>query len=128
MPPSLRLRQGGGGGLGRLVEAVGRVVGAATHTVEVVSVYSLQHSQRLRSRLETLLHTSTTEGAPHTLPATTTTTPKPATHPTDFPSVSSTRPSTCVWVSVREGRDRFMDPVKLQGLLGLHTYVVSHCL
>ncbi|XP_063879939.1 putative neural-cadherin 2 isoform X2 [Scylla paramamosain] len=115
---------GGGGGLGRLVEAVGRIVGDAAHTVEVVSVYSLQHPQRLRSRLETL---HSTEEELHSLPPTTTTTPEPTTRPnaTELPDASSARPSTCVWLSVREGRDRFMDPVKLQGLLGLHTHVVE---
>lgn len=30
-------------------------------------------------------------------------------------------PSTCVWVSVRNTATRFMDPVKLRGLLALHT-------
>ncbi|MPC75359.1 hypothetical protein E2C01_069745 [Portunus trituberculatus] len=118
---------GGGGGLGRLVEAVGRIVGDATHTVEIVSVYSLQHHQRPRSRLDTL---HSTEEEPLSLPSTTTTTtttPEPATrhNDTELPGASTARLSTCVWLSVREGRDRFMDPIKLQGLLGLHAHVIG---
>lgn len=33
-------------------------------------------------------------------------------------------PSTCVWVSVRKGTASFMDPVKLQGLLAIHSQKV----
>ncbi|XP_071534107.1 uncharacterized protein [Panulirus ornatus] len=156
----------GGGGLGRLLEAVESVVGKEGHTVEVVSVYG-RHPPSLQpgepSTLESTTspsppapsgeHTST----PHRHDATTSPTP-PAATPTDGPTTSSlphrrisapssgdsspdgthvpaalkspapvrlpakdAPPSTCVWVSVREDHGGFMDPVKLQGLLALHS-------
>lgn len=79
---------GGGGGLGRVVEGVSRVVGGALHEVEVISVQSHQSVSAG--------DTSTTPQQDHKSPAAT------------------------VWVSVRDGRGRLMDPVKLQGLLALH--------
>lgn len=118
--------QTGGGGLGRLVKAVGEVVGDAGHTIEVVSVYNLQNPSHTAARSEPH-HTTEPDPRHSPLVPTTTTTPDLNTRHAD-PSArpSPLRPSTCVWVSVREeGRDRFMDPVKLQGLLGLHTFVVS---
>lgn len=79
---------GGGGGLGRIVDGVSRVVGGALHEVEVISVQS----------------------HPRVPAGDTTTTPQQ-----DYKS-----PAVSVWVSVRDGRGRLMDPVKLQGLLALH--------
>ncbi|XP_071534244.1 putative neural-cadherin 2 [Panulirus ornatus] len=88
----------GGGSLGRLLEAVLRVVGEATHRVEVVSVHTHQ---------EQMYHSNTRlTGTPT------------RSHPL-FTHASSAR----VWVSVREApRGSFMDPVKLQGLLALHSH------
>lgn len=68
------------------------VVGGATHSVEVVSVYA--HRGDLS---------------------------RPPNSTTGHEHAQHERPATCVWVSVREegARGGFMDPVKLQGLLGL---------
>ncbi|KAK8405865.1 hypothetical protein O3P69_001973 [Scylla paramamosain] len=44
----------------------------------------------------------------------------PADDATTPPQQRHHTPSASVWVTVRDGRGRFMDPVKLQGLLALH--------
>ncbi|KAK8371878.1 hypothetical protein O3P69_010115, partial [Scylla paramamosain] len=41
-----------------------------------------------------------------------------------FPD-SSPAPSTCVWVSAKDARGRYLDPVKIQGLLALHTRQIA---
>lgn len=87
--------QSGGGGLGRIVEGVLRVVGSAVHKVEVISVQS---------------HPRLPEGD--------TTTSLNQHHYT---------PAASVWVTARDGQGRFMDPVKLQGLLALHASQVRTC-
>lgn len=102
--------QQGGGGLGSLLQGVLTVVGEADHTVEVVSVYGdFDHT-----------HTAS-------LPPATASTPAPPTSSTSTATFSSGAgvPSACVWVSVRDDKGSFMDPVKLQGLLGLHSSQVS---
>ncbi|XP_071534252.1 neural-cadherin-like [Panulirus ornatus] len=99
--------KGGGGGLGTLLEAVGRVLGGGDlYTVEVVSVSGHQHLQ----------HSNTPSSD-----ATTQSPTSPAT-PWDLREAPTRRaPSTSVWVSVTQKETgRFMDPVKLQGLLNLH--------
>lgn len=44
------------------------------------------------------------------------------------PATPPTTPSTCVWVSVKNAQGSFMSPVKLQGLLALHTHQVCPAL
>lgn len=85
--------QGGGGGLGRVVEAVRQVVRIGASNEVEVEVMSVQG------------HSTTTNTN-----NTTTTTP-PA--------------SADVWVSVREETTRYMDPVKLRGLLALYAAQVG---
>ncbi|XP_071536341.1 putative neural-cadherin 2 isoform X3 [Panulirus ornatus] len=50
---------------------------------------------------------------------------EPLQHPSAISNTSSNTvdvsTSTNIWLSVREGSGRFMDPIKLQGLLALHT-------
>ncbi|KAK4289685.1 hypothetical protein Pmani_037361 [Petrolisthes manimaculis] len=152
--------KGGGGGLGRLMEAVKEVVGGqAEHSVEVVSVYDLgdqlkEHDISLHQQHTTTIIHDTQQpqqqlqheriskpGNPsydysshqhqHHHQQHTTTTSVPHLGPPwlqqeegDGQNVlnDATQPSACVWVSVREPpQGRFMDPIKLQGLLGLHT-------
>lgn len=45
----------------------------------------------------------------------------PPTFRTPTAAAAHFTPSTCVWVSVKDTAARFMDPVKLRGLLALHT-------
>ncbi|XP_071534242.1 putative neural-cadherin 2 [Panulirus ornatus] len=89
----------GGGGLGRVLEGVLRVVGEAAHTVQVLSVYT--HP----------LHTPYSPNASEPPPPTPSLRGKWMIH----------APSACVWVSVRGEDGGFMDPVKLHGLLALHS-------
>ncbi|XP_071536735.1 putative neural-cadherin 2 isoform X2 [Panulirus ornatus] len=93
----------GGGGLGSLLQGVLTVVGETDHTVEVVSVYGDSY---------TTFH-----------PPATASTSTPPTSPTSTATFlpGAGLPSACVWVSVRDAQGSFMDPVKLQGLLGLHS-------
>ncbi|KAK8742466.1 hypothetical protein OTU49_001895, partial [Cherax quadricarinatus] len=85
-------------------------VGDAGHTVDVVSVYGYQQQSRQAGPQE----------APHAAP------PLPPGSQFDAEiDKASELPSTCVWVSVREDTGRFMDPVKLQGLLGLNTRLLE---
>nr|XP_045603724.1 putative neural-cadherin 2 isoform X2 [Procambarus clarkii]XP_045603725.1 putative neural-cadherin 2 isoform X2 [Procambarus clarkii] len=94
----------GGGGLGRLTEAVMQVVGRSADAVEIVSVYGLQ--------------------APETFPVPTFPNYllKPVVHGFSpvIQALPSPSPFACVWVSVRQADGVFIDPVKLHGLLALH--------
>nr|XP_045606773.1 putative neural-cadherin 2 [Procambarus clarkii] len=103
----------GGGGLGRVIQGVLRVVGEAAHTVEVVSVYT----HRDRSRPHHPTHSSPyTSPRPHAIHVTTTNWVRPI----------SQASSACVWVSVREQpAESFMDPIKLLGLLALHSHQIE---
>ena len=89
--------------LGSLLKAVQETLGGADNTVQVVSVYG---------------------GCGHvSSPVLTPTMPQDTTQPTSGTPESS----TCVWVSAKEADDRFIELVKLQGLLALHTrQVVQH--
>ncbi|KAK8754585.1 hypothetical protein OTU49_016765 [Cherax quadricarinatus] len=90
----------GGGGLGRLTQAVIQAVGKEAEAVEVVSVYGLT--------------------APQTSPISTF--QRPFTHDVSLASQASPSPApfACVWVSVRQSHGAFIDPIKLHGLLALH--------
>ncbi|XP_050715756.1 neural-cadherin-like [Eriocheir sinensis] len=85
----------GGGMLGTLLKAVGEALSEPGNTVGVVSVYAGD------------------SGHPSSPPL-----PLASTVPA---SPLTALPSTCVWVSAKDGRGRFMNPLKLQGLLALHT-------
>ncbi|KAK8742325.1 hypothetical protein OTU49_001806, partial [Cherax quadricarinatus] len=115
--------QQGGGGLGRVVEGVLMAVGGeAPHTVEVVSVYA--HSDRPHPHYAHTQHPSHPSGFSSA-------SSRPLPHATHVWSAhwrsasgqvaASTTTSACVWVSVKEAAGTFMDPVKLQGLLALHS-------
>ncbi|XP_042879004.1 neural-cadherin-like, partial [Penaeus japonicus] len=84
---------GGGGGLGRFLGAVQDVIGHA-HRVHVVSVYGY-HAHL----------------------------PDPLSGAHETPGDAEGMEATCVWVcaGVGGGGGGFMDPVKLQGLLALHS-------
>ncbi|XP_037788849.1 neural-cadherin-like isoform X2 [Penaeus monodon] len=102
----------GGGVLGRLVQGILRAVGEDAHVVEVVSVHDA-------------LRPPFPLDAPPNATSTFFQTPPPSfVSPATFPSDASAR-SACVWVSVREAMGGFIDPVKLQGLLQLHSAEVS---
>ncbi|KAG7168236.1 Neural-cadherin-like 10, partial [Homarus americanus] len=110
----------GGGGLGRVIQGVLRVVGEAAHTVEVVSVYT--HPDPTHLDDAHLDHND----AGHTHPYHT---PGSASIFTNTPTRSqhwmTHAPSACVWVNVRESQGGFMDPIKLQGLLALRSHQVE---
>ncbi|XP_063588745.1 neural-cadherin-like [Penaeus indicus] len=98
----------GGGVLGRLVEGILRAVGEDAHVVEVVSVHD---ARRPPFPLD----------VPPNATSTFFQTPPPSfVSPATSSSDASAR-SACVWVSVREAMGGFIDPVKLQGLLQLHS-------
>ncbi|XP_047498494.1 neural-cadherin-like [Penaeus chinensis] len=138
----------GGGGLGRLVQAVQRVVGQDSYTVEVVSVYSSRDQDEAyytaytptdadRSPKSSAQVAPRLDRIPH-IPPLPSSPPFAAQHPrqdaadrtpasvtskaSPTPEFQGRRaPSTCVWVSARKGTASFMDPVKLQGLLAIHS-------
>ncbi|XP_063874461.1 putative neural-cadherin 2 isoform X1 [Scylla paramamosain] len=85
----------GGGVLGSLLKAVQEMVGGSDYAVEVVSVYG------------------GCSDASTTLQLT------PQRTPLSKPAMAES--STCVWLSAKDAQDRYMNLVKLQGLLALHT-------
>ncbi|XP_037789239.1 neural-cadherin-like [Penaeus monodon] len=97
----------GGGGLGRLVQAVRKALGDPALDVEVVSVYG---DDGAPSAAFSALHPP----SPNSLVA------GPGGQMASPVTVAA--PAwTCVWVGVRKGPLDYMDPVKLHGLLDLHT-------
>nr|XP_045589087.1 neural-cadherin-like [Procambarus clarkii] len=111
----------GGGGLGRLVEGILKAVGEGTHTVEVVSVYGHPHYAPPHYHHHHYYHHHhhPSPHAAHSPPTALEDGTEARQHP---PRVADTLPpSACVWVSVRDQRGVFMDPIKLHGLLGLHS-------
>lgn len=99
------------------------------HKVQVVSVYGYSH---------TLHHYHHTPPASHHPPPMSPLSRKNATNTvTNAITTSSTameedqlqpptsEPATCVWLSVLEPKGTYMDPIKLQGLLSLHSQQVS---
>ncbi|KAG7157799.1 putative Neural cadherin-like 1, partial [Homarus americanus] len=106
----------GGGRLGTLVEAVKEVLRGEEEeeerdenlTVQVVSVYG-HHPHAL---------TDSSTSSSNTFSSST---PSSTREGGQLKDVPLPRPSTCVWLSVKEATGRFVDPVKLQGLLNLHT-------
>lgn len=85
--------------LGTLLKAVGEALGEPGNTVEVVSLYAGE------------------SGHPSSQP--------PPLASTDPVSPLSVLPSAWVWVSAKDAHGRFMNPLKLQGLLALHTRQVG---
>lgn len=100
--------QKGGGGLGSLLKEVKKVLKEPSSDVEVVSVYGGCAPPLAASP-------SLSPAAPPATPQDTAPVPVPVT------------PSTCVWVSVRDTQGSYMNAVKLQGLLALHTRQVCRC-
>ncbi|XP_042869830.1 neural-cadherin-like [Penaeus japonicus] len=97
----------GGGGLGRLVRAVQRALGDSTLSVEVVSVYGDDGPPSGTFRtLHSPSPSSLAAGSGGRL---------------DPPGTLAAPAWACVWVGVRKGPLDYMDPVKLHGLLDLHT-------
>ncbi|XP_050716089.1 putative neural-cadherin 2 isoform X2 [Eriocheir sinensis] len=92
----------GGGGLGSLLKGVKKVLEEPDSKVEVVSVYG---------------GCAPPPAASPSLPPTA----PPATPQDTPPATPPATPSTCVWVSVRDTQGSYMNAVKLQGLLALHT-------
>ncbi|XP_071534217.1 putative neural-cadherin 2 [Panulirus ornatus] len=119
----------GGGGLGRLVRGVSQVVGGV---VEVISVQAYEehprHSDLHYPRLDDINHYP---AARPTAPPVNKASLQPplSTHASPGGGEEEARrhsPSTCVWVSVRESPSGgFMDSVKLQGLLALHSRLLE---
>ncbi|XP_064116011.1 LOW QUALITY PROTEIN: putative neural-cadherin 2 [Macrobrachium nipponense] len=102
----------GGGGLGKLLEAVHDIIseGPSPHKVEVVSVYG---NTALPGITSTVAVTSPKieSSSSH---------PQEGEQPVGANSSSEhPAPTTCVWVSVKDDKDAFVDPVRLQGLLSL---------
>nr|XP_027239505.1 neural-cadherin-like [Penaeus vannamei] len=97
----------GGGGLGRLVRAVRRALGDPALDVEVVSVYGDDGAPSDAFRaLHSPSPSSLVAGAGGQMAS---------------PVTVAAPAWTCVWVGVRKGPLDYMDPVKLHGLLDLHT-------
>ncbi|XP_066952072.1 neural-cadherin-like isoform X1 [Macrobrachium rosenbergii] len=102
----------GGGGLGKLLEAVHDIISEGLpYEVEVVSVYE----------------NYTPPGIASTIPFTSPRAESSSSHPEHGEQSAGTNssnehptPTACVWVSVKDNGDAFVDPVKLQGLLSLH--------
>ncbi|XP_069945615.1 putative neural-cadherin 2 isoform X3 [Cherax quadricarinatus] len=113
----------GGGGLGRLMAGVLSVIGEKENLVEVMSVYNHQqdHYQPY--------HSSRTQLLPSDKPIISTFSTSTATASSvqvDQEAISREAPASCVWLSVRNIREGgtggvYMNPVKLLGLLDLHS-------
>nr|XP_045604889.1 putative neural-cadherin 2 [Procambarus clarkii] len=106
-----------GGGLGRLVAELLRLVGEQDHIVDVISVYDLQdaHHHPRPSDTPTIPSSSTASFSS-----------APTASSASQQAIFGETPSACVWLTVRSLREggpggSFMNPVKLQGLLGLHS-------
>lgn len=108
--------QGGGGGLGTLTEAVKKVVGRKGDRVEVVSVYGIPSPSS-----SSHTHSKIPDSVPdtHLDPSSST-----SIFPPPPPGELST-PHTCIWVSVKQSDGKFLDPIKLHGLLSLNIHRVS---
>ncbi|KAK7071828.1 hypothetical protein SK128_016924 [Halocaridina rubra] len=105
-----------GGRLGKLLKSVQEVLGqdAATSKVEVVSVYGSQRSPE------------TSQMPPSSKESSSSSSKNGRGHPGLRDSaITHSVPSACVWVSAKENGDMFMDAIKLQGLLALHSRKVS---
>ncbi|XP_050721664.1 putative neural-cadherin 2 isoform X2 [Eriocheir sinensis] len=123
---------GGGGGLGTLLQEVLKAVGGSTttHNIQVVSVYGSS------SPYHTTTTTTTTDLPPHPHHSY-----RPYYHNADRDEngddvsrevveeeeeeeeeagLPLSPPSACVWLSVAGPGGVFLNPTKLQGLLGLH--------
>ncbi|KAK4295368.1 hypothetical protein Pmani_032058, partial [Petrolisthes manimaculis] len=111
---------GGGGGLGTLTEAVRKVVGRTGDKIEVVSVYGIPSPSSSHT------HSNFPNPAPDSSSDPSTSTPLfPHTQPS--PGELST-PHTCVWVSVKQADGKFLDPIKLHGLLSLSIYKLENAM
>ncbi|XP_066988266.1 putative neural-cadherin 2 [Macrobrachium rosenbergii] len=102
----------GGGGLGKLLEAVHDIIsGGLPYKVEVVSVYGKNAPPGTASTVS-FSSPRTESSSSH---------PQEEEHPGGAKSSSEPpAPTTCVWVSVKDDEDAFVDPVRLQGLLSLY--------
>ncbi|XP_069937245.1 neural-cadherin-like, partial [Cherax quadricarinatus] len=98
----------GGGGLGALLHQVLTLVGHTDHTVEVVSLHGNANDHAHAHFLNTA------------------SSPIPSSSTAVKPPTSTSRPlTTHVWISVRDAKGVYMNQVKLQGLLGLHTHQLA---
>lgn len=102
--------------LGKLVHSVSKIVGEFTHTVEIVSVSDYRQQIRLNSHTTVGDTTDKVKG----FSVSSQINHHRHHHPSPSPS-----PTSCVWISVRENSGRFVDPVKLHGLIGLQIWRVS---
>ncbi|XP_042876208.1 putative neural-cadherin 2, partial [Penaeus japonicus] len=105
----------GGGVLGRLVQGILHAVGEDAHVVEVVSVHDAHRPPFPHESLANV-----TSAFFQTPPPSFVSPARSSSSSSDVPV-----PSACVWVSVKEALGSFIDPVKLQGLLQLHSAKVS---
>lgn len=99
--------------MGKLVWGVQRAFGKSALSVEIVSVHGTDTSPPPIIPFEA--PSSSHVPQPHGDSS-----PHPS-EPLAELSTSKVAPSACVWMSVREPSGDFMDPVKLQGLLQLHS-------
>lgn len=107
--------QRGGGVLGRLVQGILHAVGEDAHVVEVVSVHDAHRPPFPHESLANV-----TSAFFQTPPPSFVSPARSSSSSSDVPV-----PSACVWVSVKEALGSFIDPVKLQGLLQLHSAKVQ---
>ncbi|XP_064106311.1 putative neural-cadherin 2 [Macrobrachium nipponense] len=106
--------QKGGGRLGRLLEAFQEILGDALYSVDVLSIYD-DTAQGPPSHPPSL-HASVSSSPGYVLSS-----PNPSSASVPAHESASSRPSTCVWISVRDGQGKYMNPVKLQGIIGLNS-------
>ncbi|XP_064098213.1 neural-cadherin-like [Macrobrachium nipponense] len=101
----------GGGGLGKLLEAVHDIISEGLpYKVDVVSVYGNNAPPGSTSTVST---SPETESSPSH--------PQEGEQPVSSNSSSEPpAPTVYVWVSVKNEKDVFVDPVRLQGMLSLH--------
>ncbi|XP_068213121.1 putative neural-cadherin 2 [Palaemon carinicauda] len=100
----------GGGPLGSLIDSVKEIFGDTIQSLEIVSIYDVSIP---KSSLQSPEAFASPSPSWYTVSLSTS-------QRNNSVAQSSSQPATCVWVSVLERGGNYMNPVKLQGILGLH--------
>ncbi|XP_064093764.1 putative neural-cadherin 2 isoform X1 [Macrobrachium nipponense] len=101
----------GGGELGNLTDSMKKIFGDSIQSLEIVSIYDVSFPKASPQVQKPFTSSSSSW---YTLSLSS---------PQRNSSLAQTnpQPATCVWVSVQERGGTYMNPVKLQGILGLHS-------
>ncbi|XP_068212828.1 putative neural-cadherin 2 [Palaemon carinicauda] len=110
----------GGGGLGRLINSISEILDNSIQSVEIVSIYDVTNATISPSLPSHFTSQKTSSEVIPPSSSTSSSSPSSSQHNVTVAQPEPT-PATCVWISVLEKEGRYMNPVKMQGLLGLHS-------